>query len=197
MYLYWANKERDREDRDPRPVPDAPWIVLWKRITGQVNKVALAPSGYVTDAAAVHDNASSGFRSPGDEKTQEKSHAVVEQVGPPRARSEESRDWIELERHTAYHLLRTASWQAIFYMITSDILGFQQAPYSFYTLGIAPGCLVFTFLFLLAFAGGQMLWRMYMRLDSEQYPVTCYSDLAERTYGRWVRHVFTVLQTIQ
>lgn len=207
MYLYWAKRERERELRDPRPVPDAPWIIVWKKITGRGHTVIRPETGAPAPTATiVHDSGSVGSGSlekvghaDGHEKSHEKgekSNTLEAEVGPPRSDIEGDgpHDWA---RNTAYHLLRTSSWQAVFYMITSDILGFTSAPYSFYTLGIAPGCLVFTFLFLLAFGGGQILWHMYMRLDSEQYPVTCYSDLAERTYGRWVRHLFTALQTIQ
>ena len=38
---------------------------------------------------------------------------------------------------------------------------------------------------------------MYLKLDSDEYPVQNYSDLTERIYGRVARHCINVLQTIQ
>lgn len=44
---------------------------------------------------------------------------------------------------------------------------------------------------------GLVLWRLFLALDSSRYPVKTYSDLAERIFGRWARHLVTVLQSIQ
>lgn len=119
------------------------------------------------------------------------------QVGAPDAFEPIDGDDIASQKETAYRLLRVASWQIVFYLITTDILGFSSAPMAFAELGYGPGVLVYTFFFILAFASGQILWRMYMGLDSERYPVTCYADLGERTFGPWARHVFNVLQSLQ
>ena len=34
-------------------------------------------------------------------------------------------------------------------------------------------------------------------MDSSRFPVVCYADLGERTFGRFIRHVFNVFQSIQ
>lgn len=34
-----------------------------------------------------------------------------------------------------------------------------------------------------------------MSMDSERFPVKCYGDLGERTFGRPVRHLFNILQS--
>jgi hypothetical protein len=60
-----------------------------------------------------------------------------------------------------------------------------------------PSILVYTCFYLLAFCSGQILWRMYLALDSEKYPVKCYADLGQRTYGPIAKHVFNVLQSVQ
>lgn len=44
---------------------------------------------------------------------------------------------------------------------------------------------------------GLILWRLYVRLDSPEYPLKTYADIAERLLGKTARHVCTVLQTIQ
>lgn len=63
--------------------------------------------------------------------------------------------------------------------------------------GFVSGVLLFFFLGLAAFYTGMQLWYMYLRLDSDEYPVHNYSDLTERIYGRFARHCVNVLQTIQ
>lgn len=55
----------------------------------------------------------------------------------------------------------------------------------------------YTLLFILAVLGGQILWRLYMKLDSSRYPVKNYADIGERIFGKFVRHFFNILQSIQ
>jgi hypothetical protein len=42
-----------------------------------------------------------------------------------------------------------------------------------------------------------MLWRMFLDLDSHQYPLKTYGDIAFRIYGTIVRHSLNILQSIQ
>lgn len=44
---------------------------------------------------------------------------------------------------------------------------------------------------------GLLLWHLYIRLDSERYPVRTYADLAERIFGRWAKYGCSVLQSLQ
>lgn len=101
------------------------------------------------------------------------------------------------ERESTYRLLRVASWQVVFYLITTDMLGWFTAEKTFAMLGFAPGSLVYTGFFILAFAGGQMLWRIYMNVDSEEFPIRSYADLGERTFGPVAKYVFNILQSMQ
>lgn len=94
-------------------------------------------------------------------------------------------------------LMRTASWQVVFFLIVSDMMGWFTAPQAFKLLGYGPGILVFTLFFLLAFASGQILWKLYLALDSERYPVKSYADIAERTFGGWAKYVFNFFQSAQ
>lgn len=41
VYLHYSRRERSREEVDYRPVPDAPWTVLFKNVTGE--GVAVTP----------------------------------------------------------------------------------------------------------------------------------------------------------
>lgn len=43
---------------------------------------------------------------------------------------------------------------------------------------------------------GYLLWRVYLGVDSYEFPVANYGDLGFRTLGRWGRHVTNALQAI-
>ncbi|KAF8488736.1 transmembrane amino acid transporter protein-domain-containing protein [Gautieria morchelliformis] len=103
----------------------------------------------------------------------------------------------EDDRTQARRAIRTATWLNIFYLITTDILGPTSAPWAFAQLGFVSGVLLFFFLGLVAFYTGMQLWHMYLKLDSNEYPIQNYSDLTERIFGRTARHCINVLQTIQ
>ncbi|EPQ55716.1 hypothetical protein GLOTRDRAFT_75865 [Gloeophyllum trabeum ATCC 11539] len=97
----------------------------------------------------------------------------------------------------ARRALRTASWLSVFYLITTDILGPFNAPFAFSQVGYAPGVILYVVMGGVACYTGLILWRLFCRLDSEQYPIRTYSDIAERIFGRWFKHFCTVLQTLQ
>ncbi|KAK0642885.1 transmembrane amino acid transporter protein [Cercophora newfieldiana] len=93
--------------------------------------------------------------------------------------------------------LRTATRGAIFYLITTGVLGPFGLPYAFATMGRGPGIALYTVFAGLAGYSGYLLWEMFMGLDSYQYPVRTFGDLGYRLVGPWMRHLFMILQTIQ
>ncbi|CAK7224036.1 hypothetical protein SBRCBS47491_005412 [Sporothrix bragantina] len=97
----------------------------------------------------------------------------------------------------ASRALRTATRGAVFYLITTDILGPFGLPYAFATMGWGPGIALFTVFAALACYSGFLLWEPFMGLDSYEYPVRSFGDLGYRLYGRWMRHLFNILQSIQ
>ncbi|KAF8519394.1 amino acid transporter-like protein [Hysterangium stoloniferum] len=101
------------------------------------------------------------------------------------------------ERVQANRAIRTATWLSVFYLITTDILGPYSAPWAFSQLGFVSGALLFFFLGIAAFYTGMQLWKMYLSLDSDEFPVQNYADLTERIYGRFARHAVNILQTLQ
>jgi len=124
--------------------------------------------------------------------------SLDEKKDPERSKTPSTRSVVsDDERAQAYRALRTASWLGIFYLITTDILGPTSAPWAFSQLGFVSGSLLFVFLGIIAFYTGMQLWYMYLKLDSEKYPVHNYGDLTERIYGRIARHGINVLQSIQ
>lgn len=85
----------------------------------------------------------------------------------------------------------------IFYLITTDILGPFSVPWAMSQLGYGPGFVLYTIFGILCFYSGSQLWKQFLGLDSEKYPVKSYGDLAFRIYGRWARHGVNILQSLQ
>jgi hypothetical protein len=50
---------------------------------------------------------------------------------------------------------------------------------------------------LIAAYTGLILWFLFLKVDSDVYPVKTYADLADRIYGRWARWLCNVLQSVQ
>ncbi len=46
-------------------------------------------------------------------------------------------------------------------------------------------------------SSGYLLWKMFLGLDSYEFPMRNYGDIAFRVYGTAFRHVVNVLQSIQ
>lgn len=64
-------------------------------------------------------------------------------------------------------------------------------------MGLGPGVALFTVFGALAGYSGYQLWRMYLQLDSDRYPMKGYGDIAFRVYGAWFRHTCNFLQSFQ
>ncbi|OQE37964.1 hypothetical protein PENCOP_c009G02656 [Penicillium coprophilum] len=92
--------------------------------------------------------------------------------------------------------LRSASWGACFYLITTDILGPFGSGYAMGTLGWRAGIAFYTVFGFMAGYSGYLLWRVYLGVDSYQFPAKNYGDLGFRTIGRFGRHLTNVCQAI-
>ncbi|KAK4547885.1 hypothetical protein LTR36_010604 [Oleoguttula mirabilis] len=100
---------------------------------------------------------------------------------------------LEIEKSNAWRALRQASWAGAFYLCTTDILGPFNAPYAFRQNGYVPGTLLYVFMGGAAFYCGGLLWWLYVKLDSDRFPVKSYSDITERTAGKPMRFLVTWL----
>ncbi|KAK3623363.1 hypothetical protein LTR56_021635 [Elasticomyces elasticus] len=100
---------------------------------------------------------------------------------------------LEIEKVNAWRALRQASWAGAFYLCTTDILGPFNAPYAFRQNGYVPGTLLYVFMGGMAFYCGGLLWWLYVKLDSDRFPVKSYSDITERTAGKYMRFLVTWL----
>ncbi|KAI1117738.1 transmembrane amino acid transporter protein-domain-containing protein [Nemania sp. NC0429] len=100
-------------------------------------------------------------------------------------------EWLNASR-----AFRTASWGAAFYLITTDILGPFAVPYAIGTLGYGPGVGIFTAFGIVSCYSGYLIWKIFMGVDSHEFPARNYGDLAFRAWGTTARHVVNVLQAI-
>ncbi|KAF2226910.1 transmembrane amino acid transporter protein-domain-containing protein [Elsinoe ampelina] len=103
----------------------------------------------------------------------------------------------ESEWTNASRALRLATWPSMFYLITTDILGPYGLPYAVGTTGWGPAVALYTVFGFLAGYSGYLIWKMFLGLDSYQYPIKTYGDLAFRIYGPWARHGVNILQSVQ
>lgn len=92
---------------------------------------------------------------------------------------------------------RTASWGAVFYLITTDILGPSSVPWALSQMGWGPGIVLYFIFGVLAFYAGLQMYQMFMVLDSDRYPLKTYGDIAFRTMGKYARHAVNILQSVQ
>jgi uncharacterized membrane protein len=104
---------------------------------------------------------------------------------------------LDAEWRQASRALRNASWGAIFYLITTDILGWSQTPYVFANTGYGLGVGIFVLMGLAAFASGIMIWRTFLGLDSSRFPVMSFGDPFFRLYGPKMRHFINFMQSLQ
>ena len=100
---------------------------------------------------------------------------------------------IEVNKVNAWRALRQSSWAGAFYLCTTDILGPFNAPYAFRQNGYVPGVLLYVCMGGCAFYCGALLWWLYVKLDSDRFPVKSYSDITERVAGKPLRIFVTWL----
>jgi hypothetical protein len=173
-YLFWAKLSR-ADERYEDPNRD---FTLFGKV---IRKSRRGPATLDVPAVA---------RRPGAEKLSGDEKELAEHnVGHINITDEE---WV-----TASRAVRSASWGAVFYLITTDILGPFGNPYAFAAMGYGPGVVLFTIFGILAAYGGFLLWRMFLGLDSDRYPLKTYGDIAFRVFGTTARHSVNVLQSVQ
>ncbi|TGJ86637.1 hypothetical protein E0Z10_g2104 [Xylaria hypoxylon] len=116
----------------------------------------------------------------------EDEHAV-----PSSGQTVTDEEWVDASR-----AFRTASWGAVFYLITTDILGPFAVPFAIGTLGYGPGIGIFTAFGIVSVYSGYLLWKVFMGIDSHEFPARNYGDLAFRAWGTTARHIVNVLQAV-
>ncbi|KAI4254397.1 MAG: hypothetical protein L6R42_007211 [Xanthoria sp. 1 TBL-2021] len=99
--------------------------------------------------------------------------------------SSTARSWHNVsdeERLQASRALRTATWGAVFYLITT---------------GYAPASILYFIFGVFAAYGGALLWQVFLQLASDRYPLRCDGDIAYRVAGSIARHTVSIVQSVQ
>lgn len=176
-YRHWARVERAEEEENNRLyIADRGPLTLTKVIKARFSK------------GVHHDNAKKAEREAALQPEAEKGRAPA---GPkPGAPTQE--EW-----KTAARALRTASWGTIFFLVTTDILGWASFPYVFANMGWALGVSMTIIFGIAAAIAGWMIWRVFLGLDSSRYPMMSFGDPFYRIYGKYTRHFINTTQAIQ
>ncbi|KAI4756212.1 hypothetical protein E4T52_11687 [Aureobasidium sp. EXF-3400] len=179
-YFYWAKITREQQRGIPTVKTPARKFLNF----GKKDAVSSTITGS-DPAKSGHSN--KGLNAAADEKT---SDSEAPAISRPAAVTEE--EWIQASRAA-----RTATWGSIFYLITTDVLGPYSVPWALAQLGYGPGIVLYTIFGALAGYTGWQIWQMFLKLDSDQYPMKTFGDIAFRAYGQVVRHLVNILQAIQ
>jgi len=170
-YFYYAKISRSEEESLPPAPTPARKVLGFAKQTGPKTEPALntSPSG--------------------DEK---ELHVVRPNTGLSDVSQVTEEEWTQASR-----AMRTATWGAVFYLITTDILGPYTVPWALSQMGYGSGITLYTVFGALSGYSGWLLWQMFLNLDSKEYPMKTFGDFAFRLYGTVARHVVNVLQSIQ
>jgi len=103
----------------------------------------------------------------------------------------------DAEWRGAARAMRTASWGQMFFLITTDILGWSGAPFVFSSVGYGAGVALYLIFGVFATFSGWAIWKVYLDLDSSRYPMMSYGDPFFRLFGKRSRHFINVAQSLQ
>lgn len=162
VYYHYAAIQRAREDA----LPKSPFSSLFDKY----RKKKPEPE----ERSDESHSSSEGTFSPDCEKT------VLDQI--PGAKTELA---------VANMSLRTATWMSVFFLTTTDILGPSASPWAISQLGWFPGVMLFSVLGGAAVYTGWLIYRMFLKLDSPEFPMKTFGDLALRVYGKGFRWGWT------
>lgn len=103
----------------------------------------------------------------------------------------------DAEWRTAARALRTSGWVTIFYLITTDILGWGQTAYVYASAGYSTAIGVFVLFGLAAMCSALFIWRTFLGLDSSRFPVLSFGDPFFRLFGAKTRKFINITQAFQ
>jgi hypothetical protein len=187
-YTYWAKIERELEIEAERNfrAKQGPWTFK-KMIANRFSKGAHQQIGKVEAQGNQDQDVVAAAVNASDEKDAVK---VADSGSTSSAVSDE--EW-----RTAARALKTASWGTMFFLITTDILGWSNAPFVFASVGYGTGVAVYIIFGLVAATAGFFLWKIFISLDSGRFPILSYGDLFLRVYGPKTRHFINATQSLK
>lgn len=184
-FAYWAKIER-AEEREANRIYSAERgpLTFAKAIQGRFSKGVHHENAKKADAARVAAQALTDAN--------EKTGGVVTVVDPNPNLTVKEEEW-----KTAARAMRTAGWGTIFYLVTTDILGWSTTPFVFASVGFGPGVALYVVFGIFAAFSGWILWVVFLGLDSSRFPMVSFGDTYFRVYGSWARHFINVGQALQ
>lgn len=180
-YVYWAKIERAEERETNRIYNEE----RGPKTIGTVLKGRFSKGIHYDNAKKLEQEMQVQGSTSGDDK-----NGIVTTAPHPMAVTDE--EW-----KTAARALRTASWGTIFFLITTDILGWSSTPFVFASVGYGAGVALYIIFGLFAGLSGWMLWRIFIHLDSSRFPMQSYGDTFYRVYGPKSRHFINITQALQ
>lgn len=64
-------------------------------------------------------------------------------------------------------------------------------------MGYGPGFALYTAVAAFATYSGWILWKIFLELDSDQYPIRNYADIFMRLFGTKMKHFVNIAQVVQ
>lgn len=181
-YMFWATRERQIEEQEETQKPHSSKV---QRMLACVKLISITSQAPEADQPSQRNSSHVRPIKPLSEGTD----SVLDEIP--------SSEGFEEERERAIGASRTVGWMMIFYLITTDILGWMQTPYVFASIGYGLASGAFITFGIAAAAAGFMIWRTFLGLDSSRYPVLNFGDLYFRIYGPKARHLINGLQAFQ
>ncbi|OQO13955.1 hypothetical protein B0A48_00830 [Cryoendolithus antarcticus] len=179
-FIYWAKEERLIEEEENKRYIQKNPNTVGGRVSGLVRKITGKDTKELRES-----NANS-----------EKEEAVASQTAA-HGRNSVDMTVTNEEWRIAARALRTSSWGTIFYLITTDILGWSGAPFVFASVGYGAGVALYVIFGLAAAFAGYNLWRVFLALDSSRFPMLSFGDPFLRIYGKKSRHFINFGQSLQ
>ncbi|OJZ90114.1 hypothetical protein ASPFODRAFT_58754 [Aspergillus luchuensis CBS 106.47] len=177
-YMYWANIERQLEEEE--------------------NRQYVLERGPLTVGKVIQNRFSKGVHHDREKKGAQNSPQIDGEKGMVASTpSDSSLAVSDEEWRNASRALRTAGWGTIFYLITTDVLGWANAPFVFASVGYGPAAALFIVFGCFAGFSGWILWRVFLELDSTRYPLINFGDTYYRVFGAWSRHLVNIGQSLQ
>ncbi|KAH8900608.1 transmembrane amino acid transporter [Thozetella sp. PMI_491] len=178
-YLYWAAITRAEEEADNAKYVEHKGPMTAKSMLKDRFSTYKYQSEKTQPAGVEKTN---GQDAPTDSAAQ--NDAIITGVAPD--------EWKQASR-----AIRTAGWGGVFYLITTDILGPFSTPWAFAQMGYGPGIALFTVFGIMSYYSGWIMWRAFLGLDSDKYPLRGYGDLFFRVFGPTSRHLINFAQGLQ
>ncbi|RAL14160.1 uncharacterized protein BO97DRAFT_387551 [Aspergillus homomorphus CBS 101889] len=180
-YVYWAKIERAEEE--------------------EANRLYVEERGTLTVGKVIKNRFSKGVHHENKRKQEREAAAQITHGATDDKKDAAtvlaSSSSLDPEWKTAARALRTASWGTIFYLITTDILGWSSCPFVYASLGFGPATALYVIFGIAAGVSGYILWQVFLKLDSSRYPMLSFGDTYFRVYGPKARHFINVTQSLQ